>query len=138
MERGLLYFMYGNLQMGALTTQHLIKICPDENLRASLLKDLHAIEKFQNAILALKDSDEQLKPVNNIVEKNTQIGIDMKTVFSKDTDKLCEMLVSGYEKGIQSLNENMAKHKNESDEAIQLAEGYLNFMKECRAKYKGF
>ena len=138
MERGLLYFMYGNLQMGTLTTKHLIKICPDEKLRASLLEDLHAMEKFENAILALKDSNEQLKPVNSIVEKNTELGIDMKTLFSKDTDKLCKMLVTGYEKGIESLNENMAKHKNESDEAIQLAKGYMNFLKECRAKYKGF
>lgn len=62
----------------------------------------------------------------------------MKTLFNKDTDKLCKMLVNGYEKGIESLNENMAKHKNESDEAIQLAKGYMNFLKECRTKYKGF
>ena len=47
MEKGLLYYLNGNIQMGMESTRHMIEICDDERLRRSMLEDLHAYEKFE-------------------------------------------------------------------------------------------
>ena len=35
-EKGVVYFVYGNIQMAITTTKHLIEICEDEKLRKNL------------------------------------------------------------------------------------------------------
>ena len=138
MEKGLLYFMNGNVQMGMLSTRHMIEICPDEKLRRSLLEDLHAYEKFENAIINLRDEDNGIKGLSNMSQRNTEMAIDMKTMMNKETDKLCDMLAKGYEKGISSIHENLPRAENEREDVKELAEGYLMFLKQTHAKYKGF
>ena len=138
MEKGLLYFMNGNVQMGMLSTRHMVEICPDEKMRRSLLEDLHAYEKFQNAIINLRGKDNPIKGLSNMAQRNTEMAIDMKTFMSKDTEKLRSMLAKGYEKGIASIHENIQKATDEKADVKELAEGYLMFMKQTHAKYKGF
>ena len=138
MEKGLLYFMHGNIQMGMLSTRHLIEISPDEKLRRALLEDLHAYEKFQNAVFALQGENQQLKTLTNMAQRGTEMAIDMKTAFSKETDKLEDMLVKGYEKAISALHENLQNAENEKEDVKQLATGYMNFLRQCHARYKGF
>ena len=138
MEKGLLYFMNGNIQMGLLSTRHMTEICPDERLRRSLLEDLHAYEKFHSAVMSLQEKGEVLKPVSNMARRGTEMAIDMKTMMDKSTDKLRDMLAKGYEKGIASLHGNLQKATGEREEVKQLARGYMVFMKQCQAKYKGF
>lgn len=137
MEKGLLYFMNGNLQMAKLATRHLIEISPDEKLRSSLLDDLHSLEKFENAILSIQGTD-KIKNLSNMAEKNTEMAIDMKTFMNKDTDKLADMLAKGYEKGIASIHENMQRFGDEREDVKELANGYFMFLKQTHAKYKGF
>ncbi|MBQ3009066.1 MAG: hypothetical protein IJD80_05705 [Oscillospiraceae bacterium] len=137
MEKGLLYFMNGNLQMAKLATRHLIEISPDERLRSSLLDDLHSLEKFENAILNIQGT-EKIKNLSNMAEKNTEMAIDMKTFMNKDSDKLAEMLAKGYEKGISSIHENLQKFTDEREDVKELANGYFMFLKQTHAKYKGY
>lgn len=138
MEKGLLYFLNGNVQMGLLSTRHMTEICPDQRLRRSLLEDLHAYEKFENAIINLRDENNPVKGLSNMSQRNTEMAINMKTMMNKDTDKLRDMLAKGYEKGIASIHENLQKAENEREDVKELAEGYLMFMKQTHAKYKGF
>ncbi len=138
MEKGLLYFMNGNVQMGKLSTKHMIEICPDQRLRRSLLEDLHAYEKFENAIINLRGEDNGIKGLSNMSQRNTEMAIDMKTMMNKDTDKLRDMLAKGYEKGIASIHENLQKATNEKEDVKELAEGYFMFLKQTHAKYNGF
>lgn len=137
MEKGLLYFMNGNLQMAKLSTRHLIEISPDEKLRSSLLDDLHALEKFENAILAIQGTD-KIRNLSNMAEKNTEMAIDMKTFMNKDSEKIADMLAKGYEKGIASIHENLQRFPDEREDVKELANGYFMFLKQTRAKYKGF
>ena len=137
MEKGLLYFLNGNIQMGMLSTRHLIEISPDKKLRRTLLDDLHAYEKFQNAVFALQEKDQVLKPLTDMAQQGTEMAIDMKTMMNKDTDKLENMLAKGYEKAIESLHENLQNSRNEKEDVKQLATGYLMFLKQCHARYTG-
>ena len=138
MEKGLLYYMNGNLQMGKTATKHLIEISNDEKMRASLLDDLHAYEKFENAVLNRMGGDDVIKPLSNMAVRNTEMAIDMKTFVNDSRDKMADMLAKGYEKGIRSIHSNLQKLTEEPEDVKELATGYLNFMKQTHAKYKGF
>ncbi len=136
MEKGLLYFMNGNLQMAKLSTRKMIEICPDEKMRRSLLEDLHAFEKFESAVDNLR-GEEKIKNLSNMAIRNTKMAIDMKTIMSKEPDKLAAMLEKGYEKGIASLHRNLQKFTDEPEDIKELANGYFMFLKQTHAKYKG-
>ncbi len=137
MEKGLLYFMNGNLQMAKLSTKHLIEISPDERMRASLLEDLHALDKFENAIRRIQGTD-KIKGLSDMAQSNTEMAIDMKTFMNKSPEKMAGMLADGYEKGISSIYENIRRHPDEREDVKELANGYLMFLKQTHAKYKGF
>ena len=134
-DKGLLYYMNGNLQMAKLSTTHMIEKCPDEKMRASLLEDLHTLEKFENAILNIKGKD-KIKPLSDMAQMNTEFAIDMKLWKDDSNEKMGQMLARGYEKGISSITENIQRARDEDPDAVELAKAYLQFMKEAHARYK--
>ena len=137
MEKGLLYFMNGNVQMGMESTRHMIEVCDDEKMRSSLLDDLHAYEKFENVIVKIKGK-KLIKPLSPMSEKNTEMAIDMKLMFNDSREKMAQMLAKGYEKGITSISANLEKFSDSREDDLELAKGYLNFLKQTHAKYQGY
>ncbi|MBR4036077.1 MAG: hypothetical protein IKJ05_05035 [Oscillospiraceae bacterium] len=137
MEKGLLYYLNGNVQMGMESTRHMIEICDDERLRRSLLDDLHAYEKFENAIVQTKGL-KPIKPLSPMAEAGTEMAMDMKVMFDDSKENMAKMLVKGYEMGIKDIRQNINKFSDSPQEELELAQGYLNFMKLTHAKYKGY
>ena len=137
MEKGLLYFMYGNIQIAKLATTELIKITNDKELKESLLSDLHSFEKFESAVIILKDK-QKIKSLNNFVKRNMKLSIKLKTLFNKDTKKICRMLVLGYEKGIESIDKNIRIFSYKNEIETQLAMGYMQLLIDCKSKYNSF
>lgn len=135
-EKGVIYFIYGNIQMAITATKHLIEICEDEKLRKNLAEDLIALDKFENRALQAK-GDIKVKPLSTAAEAGTDFAIDMKTLTDKSAEKLCEMLAKGYKKGAKSAAENIRDSDGESGQVMQLAKGYLEFCKQNRIKYRG-
>ena len=129
--------MYGNIQIGKLATQQLIKITNDAKLKESLLSDLHSLEKFETAVIIIKDK-QKIKPLNNFVKRNMKLSIKLKTLFNKDTDKICRMLVLGYEKGIESIDKNIRIFSYKNEVETQLAKGYLQLLIDLKNKYNSF
>ena len=137
MEKGLLYFLNGNIQMGMESTRHMIEVCDDENLRASMLNDLHAYEKFENALMKIKGI-QKVKPLSTMAEKGTEMAIDMKVMFNDSPQSMAKMLARGYEMGIRDISENLEKYSDSPEDELELAKGYLNFMKQGLARYGGY
>ena len=137
MEKGLLYFLNGNIQMGMESTRHMIQVCDDENLRASLLNDLHAYEKFENALMKIKGI-QKVKPLSTMAEKGTEMAIDMKVMFDDSPQNMAKMLAKGYEMGIKDISDNLEKFSDSPEDELELAKGYLNFMKQGLARYGGY
>ena len=63
-----------------------------------------------------------------------------ETFRDKSTHKMCEMLIKGFEMGIEDANENIdiAHKADERQEVIDLATEYRNFFQQCLEKYKSF
>ena len=137
MEKGLLYFLNGNIQMGMESTRYMIEICDNEKLRRSMLNDLHAYEKFENAVLKIKGT-QPIKPLSAMAEMGTEMAIDMKTLFNDSPENMAKMLAKGYEMGIKDISENLEKYSDSPEDQLELAKGYLNFMKQGLARYTGW
>ena len=137
MEKGLLYYLNGNIQMGMESTRHMIEICDNEKLRASMLDDLHAYEKFENAVVKIKGK-QKIKPLTTMAEMGTEMAIDMKTLFNDSPENMAKMLAKGYEMGIKDISENLEKYSDSPEDELELAKGYLNFMKQGLARYTGW
>lgn len=137
MEKGLLYFLNGNIQMGMESTRYMIEICDNEKLRRSMLNDLHAYEKFENAVLKIKGT-QPIKPLSTMAEMGTEMAIDMKTLFNDSPENMAKMLAKGYEMGIKDISENLEKYSDSPEDQLELAKGYLNFMKQGLARYTGW
>lgn len=137
MEKGLLYYLNGNVQMGMESTRHMIKLCDDEALRACLLDDLHAYEKFENAIVRIKGK-KLIKPLSPMAEAGTEWAMDMKITINDSVENMAKMLIKGYDMGIKDISENLERFSDSEEDDKELAKGYLRFMKEARARYEGF
>ena len=137
MEKGLLYYLNGNIQMGMESTRYMIEKCDNEKLRASMLNDLHAYEKFENAVLKIK-GNQQIKPLSTMAEMGTEMAIDMKTLFNDSPENMAKMLAKGYEMGIKDVSENLEKYSDSPEDELELAKGYLNFMKQGLVRYTGW
>ena len=137
MEKGLLYYLNGNIQMGMESTRHMIEICKDEKLRHTMLEDLHAYEKFENALMKIK-GEQTVKPLSTMAEIGTEMAIDMKTLFNDSAENMAKMLAKGYEMGIKDISLNLERFPDSPEDQLELAKGYLNFMKQGLARYTGY
>ena len=137
MEKGLLYYLNGNIQMGMESTRHMIEICDDERLRRSMLEDLHAYEKFENALIKIQGT-QVIKPISAMAKAGSQWGMDMKVMADDSSENMSAMLAKGYEKGINDLRADMDRFPHSPEDEMELARGYMNFMKLNLAKYKGY
>ena len=123
--------------MGMESTRHMIEVCDDEKLRASMLNDLHAYEKFENALMKIKGV-QKVKPLSAMAEKGTEMAIDMKVMFDDSPQNMAKMLARGYEMGIRDISANLEKYSDSPEDELELAKGYLNFMKQGLARYGGY
>lgn len=140
MEKNLLYFMLGNVEMAKVSTQKLIEITPYEDFRNELMGDLSEYEKFYNKILEVRDADEKLKDVNPIAEFCTNMSITFKTMHDKSRKNMSEMLIKGFEMGLTDIEENLAKavQYHEKPAVIELAKEYKLHLIKNMEKYKGY
>ena len=140
MEKNLLYFMMGNVDMAKVSTKELIDITPYADFRNELLDDLSVYERFSQRILELKQKDENLKGLSPLAEGSTKMSIMFKTMTDKSPEKMSEMLIKGFEMGLEDIDENITKavNANERPQVIDLARDYRRFMVECMEKYKKY
>ncbi len=140
MEKNLLYFMMGNVDMAKVSTKELIDITPYTDFRNELLDDLSVYERFSQRIIELKQNDEVLKGLSPLAEGSTKMSIMCKTLTDKSPEKMSEMLIKGFEMGITDIDENITKAVNvkERPQVIDLARDYRKFMVECMEKYQKY
>ena len=137
MEKNLLYFMMGNVEMAKVSTKELIEITPYVDFRDELMDDLSEYEKFYNRIEELKKEDEKLKGLSPLAEGSTKMAIMFKTMKDKSRQNMSEMLIKGFDMGIKDIDENIARaiKDKERPQVIDLARDYRMHMVKNREKY---
>lgn len=140
MEKNLLYFLMGNVDMAKVCTKQLIELSDDTEFKKQLLEDLSVYERFYNEILALKQSDEQIKDLSYMAEFSTKLSIMLKTLKDKSPAKMANMIIEGYQMGIKDIDENikLAQQQSERSEVIALAQRYREHIINDMESYKKF
>lgn len=140
MEKNLLYFMIGNIDMAKVATKELIEITPYADFKNELLDDLSEYERFYNRVVELKQADEQIKGLSLLAEGSTKMSIMFKTMTDKSPEKMSEMLIKGFEMGIKDIDENIAKALavHERPQVISLARDYRLHLVKNMEKYEKY
>lgn len=140
MEKNLLYFMLGNVEMAKASTQYLINISDDMEFKKELLKDLSEYERFYNKIINLKKPEEKLKHISVFLKLMVKMGIARRTFGDKSPQKMSRMLIKGFKVGIDDIDENISKaiKLNENPEIIELAKEYKSYIVKSMNKYKQY
>ncbi|MEG1049314.1 MAG: hypothetical protein RSE24_02105 [Oscillospiraceae bacterium] len=140
MEKNLLYFLLGNIDMARITTKKLIELSSDVDFKKLLLADLDSYEKFYDRCAALKTDGEALKDVSFVAENMTKLTIGAKTLRDKSPAKMSHMLMEGFEMGITDARENIkkARQEQEREEVILLATEYLALLCDNQEQYRKF
>lgn len=140
MEKNLLYFMLGNIDMAKVATKELIEISPYADFKSTLLEDLAEYERFYNQVEELRTEDDKLKDLSPVAEFSTKMSIMFKTLTDKSRSKMSEMLVKGFDMGIEDIDENLykAKKAGERQAVIDLARSYRSHMVKNREKYSKY
>lgn len=140
MEKNLLYFLMGNVDMAKVCTKQLIELSDDTEFKKQLLEDLSVYERFYNEILALKQSDEQIKDLSYMAEFSTKLSIMLKTLKDKSPAKMANMIIEGYQMGIKDIDKNikLAQQQSERSEVIALAQRYREHIINDMESYKKF
>ena len=140
MEKNLLYFMMGNVDMAKVSTKELIAITPYEDFRRDLMDDLSEYERFYNRIEELKKDDEKLKGLSPLAEGSTRISIMFKTITDKSRKNMSEMLIKGFDMGIRDIDDNLSKaiSVHERPQVIELARDYRQHLVENKKKYEKY
>ena len=81
---------------------------------------------------------QKVKPLSTMAEKGTEMAIDMKVMFDDSPQSMAKMLARGYEMGIRDISANLEKYSDSPEDELELAKGYLNFMKQGLARYGGY
>lgn len=138
MEKNLLYFLFGNIDMAKVTTQQLIELSEDQSFKKSLLDDLSEYERFYNRALQLKDGDEQLKNISPLAKFSTKASMMLETFKDKSPSKMSGMLIKGFEMGIQDITQNLETGEEKREDVIALAKEYRQMLIDNMEKYKSF
>ncbi|MEG2929276.1 MAG: hypothetical protein RR846_06970 [Oscillospiraceae bacterium] len=140
MEKNLLYFLLGNIDMAKITTKKLIEISADGDFKRLLLEDLEGYDRFYDRCCAMKSESEKLKDVSFLAENMTKMSIAIKTMRDKSPAKMSGMLMDGFEMGISDAQENIkrAKADGERQEVISLATQYLTLLFDNQSRYEKF
>ncbi|MEG1801531.1 MAG: hypothetical protein RR273_06090 [Oscillospiraceae bacterium] len=140
MEKNLLYFLLGNIDMARITTKKLIELSSDVDFKKLLLADLESYERFYDRCAALKTQGETLKDVSFVAENMTKLTIGAKTLRDKSPAKMSHMLMEGFEMGIADARENIekARQEQEREEVILLATEYLALLCDNQEQYQKF
>ncbi len=140
MEKNLLYFMLGNVEMGKFSTQSLVNISNNMDFTKELLQDLSQYEHLYNEILKIKEPQEKLKHISILAKLMLKADIHRSTFKDKSPKKMSEMLIKGFKIGIDDIDENISKaiKLNEKPEIIDLAKEYKKYMVKRMNDYKKY
>ena len=140
MEKNLLYFMLGNIDMAKVATKELIEITPYDDFRRELMDDLSEYEKFYNRVEELKREDEKLKGLSPLAEGPTKMSIMFKTLTDKSKKNMSEMLIKGFDMGLKDIDENLsiAIAARERPQVIDLARDYRQHLLANKDKYEKY
>lgn len=135
----LLNYIYQNAEMGKDSTEHLLKICEDNELKKVLQSQLSEYKKvFDIADNKIKSANKDPKELSSIAKLSTDIMLNLKTLKDKSSSHISEMMIQGSTMGIIDITKKLNEYNDASKDILDLGENLLKFQQEKIEEFKKF
>lgn len=135
----LLNYIYQNAEMGKDSTEHLLKICEDNELKKVLQSQLSEYKKvFDIADNKIKSANKDPKELSSITKLSTDIMLNLKTLKDKSSSHISEMMIQGSTMGIIDITKKLNEYNDASKDILDLGENLLKFQQEKIEEFKKF
>lgn len=135
----LLNYIYQNAEMGKDSTEHLLKICEDNELKKVLQSQLSEYKKvFDIADNKIKSANKDPKELSSITKLSTDIMLNLKTLKDKSSSHISEMMIQGSTMGIIDITKKLNEYNDASKYILDLGKNLLKFQQEKIEEFKKF
>lgn len=135
----LLNYIYQNAEMGKDSTEHLLKICEDNELKKVLQSQLSEYKKvFDIADNKIKSANKDPKELSSITKLSTDIMLNLKTLKDKSSSHISEMMIQGSTMGIIDITKKLNEYNDASKDILDLGKNLLKFQQEKIEEFKKF
>lgn len=126
-----------NTEMGINAVENALKYTECDKLKNTLLSQKEVMEEFFNKAKELLDNNEFEDSLSSGLQKQMlKAGVFMNTVFNRNSAHIANMLIDGYQMGVNSVQKCINELKTEQSEVPQLAtdlvRSYDKFIKNLR------
>lgn len=138
----LLVFIHKNAEMGAFSTERLIKnLKTKENKIKVILENQHKEYKnfAKKSKKILKSNNIEVEENNILTKISSGMGIMMETMKDNSDAALAQMLIEGFTMGVVQVTTKISAYKKIVDRStLNLAKKYLKFQEDEIEKLKEF
>ena len=121
-----------NTEMGIQSISNLMSHIENENFRKVIMNQQDDLRNFYNRALNELDCDEQEQAKSGFFEKTMlKAGVSMNTMFNDSLSHIADMLIDGYNMGINSVQKCVNELKKDGTEMPSIAGEVLDFYDEC-------
>lgn len=135
----LLNYIYQNAEMGKKSTEYLVEICEDDELKKVLESQLNDYTRvFNIADSKIKNANEDPKELSALSKISTDIMLNLKTITDKSPSHISEMMIQGSTMGIIDITKKLNEYGDASKEILDLGKDLLKFQEEKVEEFKKF
>ena len=121
-----------NTEMGIQSIQNLMSHIEDEDFRRIVTEQQDGLRNFYNRALNQLDCDEQEQAKSGFFEKTMlKAGVSMNAMFNNALSHIADMLIDGYNMGVNSVQKCVNELKKDGNNMPSLACEVLDFYDEC-------
>lgn len=121
-----------NTEMGIQSISNLMSHIENENFRKVIMNQQDDLRNFYNRALNELDCDEQEQAKSGFFEKTMlKAGVSMNTMFNDSLSHIADMLIDGYNMGINSVQKCVNELKKDGTEMPSIASEILSFYEDC-------
>ena len=121
-----------NTEMGIQSISNLMSHVENEDFRKVIMNQQDDLRNFYNRALNELDCDEQEQAKSGFFEKTMlKAGVSMNTMFNDSLSHIADMLIDGYNMGINSVQKCVNELKKDGTEMPPIASEILSFYEDC-------
>ena len=121
-----------NTEMGIQSISNLMSHVENEDFRKVIMNQQDDLRNFYNRALNELDCDEQEQAKSGFFEKTMlKAGVSMNTMFNDSLSHIADMLIDGYNMGINSVQKCVNELKKDDTEMPSIASEILSFYEDC-------
>ena len=121
-----------NTEMGIQSISNLMPYVEEEDFKKLILSQQETLREFYDKAICQLTCEEQEQAKSGFFEKTMlKAGVSMNTMFNDSLSHIADMLIDGYNMGINSVQKCVNELKKDGTEMPSIASEILSFYEDC-------